>query len=92
MPDPLLLYLLASLVLFAVGVVIGWQVSQDQKVITQSNLRVAVGIIVTLVWVATIAAEILIAGYTVSFLIHGIMGAVVGYLFADDGLDITIGG
>jgi hypothetical protein len=44
------------------------------------------------VWAASIVAEIIIPAYTVSVLIHGIMGAVVGYLFSDDGLDINIGG
>jgi hypothetical protein len=86
MPDPFTIFLLGSLVLFAIGMVIGWQFSQEESVFTQSNL------IVTIVWVASIAAEILIPAYSVSFLIHGIMGAVVGYLFADDGFDITIGG
>lgn len=92
MPDPFTIFLLGSLVLFAIGMVIGWQFSQEENVFTQSNLQIAVGIIVTIVWVASIAAEILIPAYSVSFLIHGIMGAVVGYLFADDGFDITIGG
>jgi hypothetical protein len=42
--------------------------------------------------VVSIAAEIIIPGYTVSMLVHGIMGAVVGYLFSDDGVTFNIDG
>jgi hypothetical protein len=92
MPETLILLLLASLFLFLVGVAGGWQLSKKENVFTRSNLQIAVGLMVTAVWASSIAAEILIPAYTVSFLIHGIMGAVVGYLFSDDGLDINIGG
>jgi hypothetical protein len=92
MADTFTIFLIASLVLFLFGIVGGWYLSNKEQVFTRSNLQIAVGILVTIVWAASIAAEILIPAYTVSVLIHGIMGAVVGYLFSDDGLTINIGG
>lgn len=92
MPETITIFLLTSLIIFAIGVVIGWQLSTKNNVFTQHNLQIVVGILVAIMWVASIAAEIIIPTYTVSVLIHGIMGAVVGYLFSDDGLDINIGG
>lgn len=90
--EPFTIFLLGSLALFILGTVLGWQVSTREDALTRSNLQIAVGILVTIVWVATVAAGILIPAYTTSVLIHGIMGAVVGYLFSDDGLNINIGG
>lgn len=86
------IFLLASIVLFLIGMVGGWLLSEKSTIFTKSNLQIAVGILVTIAWVASIAAEILIPAYTVSVLVHGIMGAVVGYLFSDDGITFNIGG
>jgi hypothetical protein len=93
MLEPTTTFLLAvSLVLLFFGIMAGRKLSNGEDTFTKANLQVTVGILVTAVWVASIAAEIIIPAYTVSVLVHGIMGAVVGYLFSDDGLDITIGG
>lgn len=92
MLEPTTFLLLISLILFLIGIGTGWKINKEEDTFTKANLQVAVGILVTAVWVASIAAEIIIPAYTVSVLVHGIMGAVVGYLFSDDGLDITIGG
>lgn len=92
MSEPLSIFLLASLVLFFVGLIGGWFLSQKDVRFTRSNLQILVGVLVTVVWAVSIVAEILVPAYTVSVLIHGIMGAVVGYLFSDDGLTFNIGG
>lgn len=92
MAELLTTFLFASLVLFFVGLVGGWFLSQKDVTFTRSNLQIAVGVLVTFVWAASIAAEIVIPAYTVSVLVHGIMGAVVGYLFSDDGITFNIGG
>lgn len=92
MADPFTLFVLASLSIFAIGLGAGWYVSRKDTSLTRANLQIAVGIMVTIVWAISIAAEILIPTYTVSVLIHGIMGAVVGYLFSDDGITFNIGG
>lgn len=92
MPEPINIFLVGSLALFLLGVIGGWLLNKKENVFSRSNLQIAVGILVTIVWVASIAAEILIPTYTVSVLVHGIMGAVVGYLFSDDGITFNIGG
>lgn len=87
------LFLLASLALFLFGIAGGWYLSKkhDDKSL-KTRLQVVVGVLVSIVWVVSIAAEIIIPAYTVSMLVHGIMGAVVGYLFSDDGITFNIGG
>lgn len=78
--------------LFLLGITGGWIVTRSNKEFNKSSLQVVVGVIVTIVWVVSVAAEIIIPTYTVSLLVHGIMGAVVGYLFSEEGLTINIGG
>lgn len=91
LPEPTTLFLLGSLALFLIGIGGGWLLNREKTQFTKSRLQIAVGIIVTIAWVVSIAAEILIPAYTVSMLVHGIMGAVVGYLFSEDGITINIG-
>lgn len=86
------IFLLASLFLFLVGIVGGWIASRKLQHGVKTRLQIVVGLLVTIVWVVSIAAEILIPAYTVSILIHGIMGAVVGYLFSEEGIQINVGG
>lgn len=83
--------ILSSLFLFLIGMAGGWLLSREKDDSVKTSLQVVVGVLVTIVWVVSIAAEIVIPAYTVSVLIHGIMGAVVGYLFSEDGLDLSIG-
>lgn len=85
------LLILASILLFLLGIFIGWILTRTETDFTTANLQIVVGIIVTIVWVVSIAAQIIIPAYTVSMLVHGIMGAVVGYLFSEDGLTLNIG-
>lgn len=92
MPSTFTIFLLASIIVFAIGIIIGWQTSTVENVFTQSNLQIVVGILVTIMWVASIVAEIIIPTYTVSVLVHGLMGAIVGYLFSEDGIQFNIGG
>jgi len=51
-----------------------------------------VAVIVTIGWITATVAGILIATYTVSPLLHALMGAIVGYFFTEDGLTFNIGG
>lgn len=85
------IFFLSSIFLFLVGIAGGWVLGR-KNVTRKANLQLAVGTLVTVMWVISIAAEIIIPTYTVSVLVHGIMGAVVGYLFSDKGLTINIGG
>lgn len=85
------LFILASIFLFLLGVVGGWLIARRHVENKKIHLQIIVGVLVTIVWVVSIAAEIIIPAYTVSMLVHGIMGAVVGYLFSDDGITFKIG-
>lgn len=78
--------------LFLLGLGIGYIYSRDSEASTASRTRTALAVLVTIVWTFAVAADVLVTGYTVSPLIHAIMGAVVGYFFADNGLNINIGG
>lgn len=86
------IFAVVSAILFILGAILGVQFSTEEDVFTQSNLQIAVGILVSIMWVASIVAEITMPAYTASVLVHGLMGAVVGYFFSEDGLSIKIGG
>jgi len=86
--ESILVYVLAAFALVLGGAIIGWFFSTRE--ITEHRLRVGVATIITIVWVITIIAEIVIPSYTVAMVIHAIMGAVVGYLFSDSGLTSII--
>lgn len=93
MPHTFTIILVGAVVVLLVGLLAGYLLSSDDNnYFTKKNLRLAVGTIVSIVWVVSIAAEIIIPTYTVSVFIHGIMGAVVGYLFSDKGITFNIGG
>lgn len=76
---------------FTFGIVVGLLVSLELDGFDSGDLKLVVGALVTVMWAISIVSEIVIPTYTVSVLIHGIMGAVVGYLFSDDGLTLNIG-
>jgi hypothetical protein len=44
------------------------------------------GMAVTIAWVASVFADILISTYSTPIALHGLMGTVVGSVFADAGL------
>lgn len=92
MLDPTTIYILASLVVFTFGLGGGYILTRGDTKFSRSKLQTAIALAVTLIWIVSIVAEIIVPTYTVSVLIHGIMGAVVGYLFSDDGLTVNIGG
>jgi len=58
----------------------------------ESKIKFLVAVVVTMGWISATMAGILIASYTVSPLLHALMGAIVGYFFTDDGLTFNIGG
>lgn len=91
MLPPVLLTILL-LAIFLTGLGLGYVYTADSKQTQPEKLRTLIALVVTLVWVAAIAADMFLSGYMISPLIHAIMGAVVGYFFADKGLDINIGG
>lgn len=92
MLDPTTIYILASIAVFIFGISGGYLLTRGDTTFSRSKLQTVIAIAVTLVWIVSIVAEIIIPAYTVSVLVHGIMGAVVGYLFSEDGLTVNIGG
>lgn len=82
--------LLLALFLFGLG--IGYIYSRDAEETQAQKIRIVIAIVVTVVWVGAMVADVFLTGYAISPLVHAIMGAVVGYFFADKGLDINIGG
>lgn len=85
------LFIIGSLALFLTGLSIGWYITRLRKEYTSPPIQTAIALLITTVWVVAVAAEIIIAAYTVSMMLHGIMGAVVGYLFSEDGITINVG-
>jgi hypothetical protein len=84
--------ILVSITLFHIGLLVGWMISHDSDQSTHSRLKTMVAIVVTGGWITATVAGILIASYTVSPLLHALMGAIVGYFFTSDGVNFNIGG
>lgn len=86
--------LLATLFLaiFLLGLALGYIYTVDSKQTSASKVRTVLAVTVTVIWVIAMMADIFITGYAISPLVHAIMGAIVGYFFAEEGLDINIGG
>jgi hypothetical protein len=85
------LFVLGSITLFLVGLGGGWLLTKLRKSFTDPPIQTAIAFLITAVWVIAVSAEILVPTYTVSIMLHGIMGAVVGYLFSEEGITINIG-
>jgi hypothetical protein len=82
---------LLSLSLFSIGLLIGWIYSRDSKTTLKNKIRLLVTIVIMLGWISTTAAGIIIANYSVSPMIHALMGSIVGYFFTEDGINVNIG-
>lgn len=79
----------AATFLFGFGA--GWILSAHTEMTAKQKLRTAISITVTIVWVVTTIMDIALTGYTISPLIHVIMGAIVGYFFTDEEISFNIG-
>lgn len=83
--------LILTATLFCIGILIGWMMSNHGTINTENNLRTVVAIVVMIGWISATIAGILIATYSVSPLLHALMGAIVGYFFTDDGIIFNVG-
>jgi hypothetical protein len=83
---------LVSITLFFVGLLIGWLYTRDSELGTKDKVKWMVAVVITLGWISATTAGIFIAGYTVSPMLHALMGAIVGYFFTEDGVNLNIGG
>jgi hypothetical protein len=84
--------ILLAITLFCLGILLGWVMSNHAELSAQHKLKTMVAIVVTLGWITATISGILIATYTVSPLLHALMGAIVGYFFTDDGINLDVGG
>lgn len=84
--------ILLAIAPFCIGLLIGWIMSNHEELTAQHKLKTMVAVVVTLGWISATMAGILIATYSVSPLLHALMGAIVGYFFTDDGINLDIGG
>lgn len=91
MLDATSIFIVGSIALFLVGLVAGWVITRFRDNSPSPPIQTAIALLITAVWVMAVAAEIVVPAYTVSMMLHGIMGAVVGYLFSEDGITINIG-
>lgn len=85
------IFVIGSIALFLVGLVFGWVITRFRDSSPSPPVQTAIALLITAVWVVAVAAEIVVPAYTVSMMLHGIMGAVVGYLFSEDGVTVNIG-
>lgn len=85
---------LLTLALFVLGLTIGWTFSSrgQKDTSTRAKLKTVVALAVTVVWIVATLADIALTGYTVSPLLHALMGAIVGYFFTEDGINLNVGG
>jgi len=81
-----------AVVSFVIVFVTGWVYTRDSSRTVETNVKWLVALVITLGWILATGAGIFITGYTVSPLLHALMGAIVGYFFTDNGINFNIGG
>lgn len=86
-----LINVIVAVLSFAIGVGVGWHLSEDVELVTRERLQRTIALLVTTVWTISVLSDILLVNYSTPLVLYGIMGAVAGYLFSDDGLTINIG-
>lgn len=91
--NPLTIILsLAVVALISIAVAINWIYSNGDRERVKRRTGTIIALIVTVVWVMGVVAGILIGSYSVSPLLHIIMGAIVGYFFNAADLPKRLGG
>lgn len=78
--------LLTALLVFVLGFATGYFAGICIREATQVQIRHAIAIVIAFAWFVSLLASVLDPGYQTPIAVHGMMGAVVGYLFQlDDG-------
>lgn len=91
MPYSLLTHALVFTAGFGAGTIVGLHAGEGRLAVSDTTFRRVIAVAVTVTWITAVVADITVTTYDVPVLIHGIMGAVAGYLFSDGGLNIDIG-
>ncbi len=79
----ILQYGIISFVSFVAGTIVGWFARGfiDKNISNKDSGNTAVLIIVSLVWMASVLVDIVSPAYETSPLLHGLMGAIVGFFY-----------
>lgn len=82
--DYILRDFIIALISFSVGVLTALVIKDALGTeVAKQNVGLAVSVLITLVWTASVIAEIMIATFTVSPLVHGLMGVIAAFFFKD---------
>jgi hypothetical protein len=80
-----------ALTSFSIGVTIGWSLRGSFSV-KEKHIRHIVAVSMLGLYLMSVVAGIQIDSYETPILLHGIMGAIVGYLFSQgEGFNVNIG-
>lgn len=83
---------LYGVLIFVVGFTTGYVTSAYIKSADDATARRTIAFLITFVWLLTVFASIGVPEYETPLAVHGVMGAVVGYLFArESGLKADLG-
>lgn len=88
-PEITLQPVILTAVSFGCGVIVGWSTAQDLNSLAAEELRRLMAVFILGLYIVSVLAEIGLGDYSTPILLHGIMGAVVGYLFSQ-GENFTI--
>jgi len=89
-PSPILI-LLTLVTVFSFGALVGWLISNLSELTARTKMKVMVAVVISLGWISATVSGILLTSYSVSPLLHALMGAIVGYFFTEDGINFNVG-
>lgn len=72
-----------AVVFFAIGFAVGFGAAGAFEGAPRRRLKLNIALLIAGVWALSIIAGIFVDGYSTSIALHGIMGAIVGYLYKD---------
>lgn len=72
-----------AVVFFSIGFATGFAAAGSFEGAPRRRLKLNIALLIAGVWALSIVAGIFIDGYSTSIALHGIMGAIVGYLYKD---------
>lgn len=73
---------LLSIISFTLGTVFGWFLKTCLlKDIKDNDARIFVLVVVSIMWLASVATELVNPTYKTSPFIHGLMGSIVGFFY-----------
>jgi len=87
-------YALVTVSSFLLGFIVGWSSGRQLDNLDRPELRRLMAVILLTAYVISVFAEIRLPEYKTPVLLHGIMGATVGYLFSageNNAFNINIG-